>query len=241
MKVLLYSGGMDSWLIDKLWKPDKKVYVDIGNNYAEAEMVRLPKDVEIVHFPFLGEQEMENKIVPLRNLYFIMIASHFGDEVCLGATEGDKHNSDKTPEFLEETEKLLSYLLADKKINRKLKICMDFVKVSKSELISRYLENGGDIRKLQEETFSCYYPQKENDKWHPCYNCYPCFRTFALYFAHGAKYSFEERKKMWDYIKKVIIPTKEEGGWQGTYYTERGNDSKDMIITVEALKKEFGK
>lgn len=21
-KVLLYSGGMDSWLIDKIWKPD---------------------------------------------------------------------------------------------------------------------------------------------------------------------------------------------------------------------------
>lgn len=26
-KVLLYSGGMDSWLIDKIWKPDVKLYV----------------------------------------------------------------------------------------------------------------------------------------------------------------------------------------------------------------------
>lgn len=24
-KVLLYSGGMDSWLIDKIWKPDVKL------------------------------------------------------------------------------------------------------------------------------------------------------------------------------------------------------------------------
>ena len=31
-KVLLYSGGLDSWLIDKLWNPDFKLYIDIDFN-----------------------------------------------------------------------------------------------------------------------------------------------------------------------------------------------------------------
>ena len=34
-KVLLYSGGMDSWLIDKLWKPDIRLYVDMNTRYSK--------------------------------------------------------------------------------------------------------------------------------------------------------------------------------------------------------------
>ena len=36
-KVLLYSGGTDSWLIDKIWKPDVKLYIDIHGRYSEFE------------------------------------------------------------------------------------------------------------------------------------------------------------------------------------------------------------
>ena len=36
-KVLLYSGGMDSWLIDKLWKPDVKIFFDTGVDYDIVE------------------------------------------------------------------------------------------------------------------------------------------------------------------------------------------------------------
>lgn len=31
-KVLLYSGGMDSYIIAKLWHPDVKLYIDYGTN-----------------------------------------------------------------------------------------------------------------------------------------------------------------------------------------------------------------
>ena len=72
MKVLLYSGGMDSWLIDKIWKPDVKIYIDIEGSYSKEEIARLPKDVKIVKLP-IGIYEQENKFVPLRNLYFLMV------------------------------------------------------------------------------------------------------------------------------------------------------------------------
>ena len=49
-KVLLYSGGTDSWLIEKLWKPDKKIYINIHGFYSDAEIAKLPDDVEVLDF-----------------------------------------------------------------------------------------------------------------------------------------------------------------------------------------------
>ena len=113
-KVLLYSGGMDSWLINKIWQPDAVVYVDIHGAYSEAEKARLPEGAIVVDMPFLGEVEMEGGFVPLRNLYFLMIASHFGDDVVLGATSGDG-GVDKSPEFLEKSSEMIGWLWSDKK------------------------------------------------------------------------------------------------------------------------------
>ena len=73
-KVLLYSGGMDSWLISHIWKPDMKVYVNMHTRYSEEEIKRikeLNEDVTIIDFP-LGQWEREDAIIPLRNLYLVM-------------------------------------------------------------------------------------------------------------------------------------------------------------------------
>ena len=40
-KVLLYSGGMDSWLIDKIWQPDKKIYINMHTRYSEQEIKKI--------------------------------------------------------------------------------------------------------------------------------------------------------------------------------------------------------
>ena len=72
-KVLLYSGGMDSWLIDKLWKPDIRLYVDMNTRYSKEEMKRLPDDTIIERLD-LSKWEREDKIIPLRNMYLIAMA-----------------------------------------------------------------------------------------------------------------------------------------------------------------------
>ena len=36
-KILLYSGGVDSWLINQIWKPDIKLYVNLGTSDSEEE------------------------------------------------------------------------------------------------------------------------------------------------------------------------------------------------------------
>lgn len=233
-KVLLYSGGTDSWLIDKIWEPDVRLYIDVHGMYSEAEKSRLPEDVEIIDMPFLGEQEQPDGFIPLRNLYFLMIASHYGDRLCLGATSGDG-SKDKCTEFLIDTEKTLRNLWDDKKVAKPVSIETRFSLMSKGEILEEYLERGGDIERVKIETFSCYSPIDE----HECFDCYPCFRKAAVLMAHGARYSEEQRRKLYDYCKRQIIPTKEEGGYGGTYYTERGEESKDLIKAVKMLTEEF--
>lgn len=235
-KVLLYSGGMDSWLIDKLWKPDIKLYVNIHGDYSASEIIRLPEDVVVVDCPFIGQFENhKNKFVPLRNLYFLMIASNYGNRICLGATGGDWGNRDKTPEFLKSAEHLLNYLWEDKKTKRHIQVDDGFIYTAKSDLIRQYLKLGGTIEELKNHTFSCYTPVDGEE----CLSCYPCFRKFALLYANGAIYSIEQRRRMWEYVSTTILPSKEEGGYPGTYYTDRGKESVDLISAVNMLREEF--
>ena len=46
-KVLLYSGGLDSWLISQIWKPDMRLYVNMHTEYSQQEIDRLPQDVKV--------------------------------------------------------------------------------------------------------------------------------------------------------------------------------------------------
>ena len=87
---------MDSWLIDKIWQPDEKVYINMHTRYSEQEIAKIKarnEDVTILDFP-LGQYEREDKIIPLRNLYLVMaICNYTGNEdvdICLGATAGDR-------------------------------------------------------------------------------------------------------------------------------------------------------
>ena len=234
-KVLLYSGGMDSWLINKDWKPDVLLYVDIHGGYSEAEKKRLPDNAKILDFPLLGGFELSNRFIPMRNLYFLMLASQYGDKICLGAMAGDYGNKDKTPEFLQMSETMINELLSDKKVRRRIEIERQYITAYKNELLRKYIKNGGTANEVKDSTFSCYTPIEGKE----CFHCYPCFRKFALLYSNGADYSYEQRKAMWDYVREQIIPTKEQGGYQGTYYTDRGIESEDLIKAVEMLRTEF--
>ena len=90
MKVLLYSDGMDSWFISKLWKPDVRLYIDMHTRYSEQEKKHLPDDVQVLDLN-LGMYEREDAIIPMRNMFLYAMASMlpYNDiEICLGATQG---------------------------------------------------------------------------------------------------------------------------------------------------------
>lgn len=215
-KILLYSGGMDSYLIDKLWKPDRRIYVDMHTRYSQQEIDCIKKrrnDVEFIDFP-LGQWEREDKIIPLRNLYLPMVICNItGNEdvdICLGATNSDRV-LDKSQEYVEKATDLLNYLYQPQwwiPNGKKVRVNIDFKKYTKEDLLKMYMEQGGDLDKAYNESFSCYEPDEEGNV---CHRCKPCFRKFVAFASVGYKFPEEVLRKTIPYIGKEIIPQIESG------------------------------
>ena len=235
-KILLYSGGMDSWLIDKIWQPDQKIYFNLHTDYSDLEMDRLPDDVTIMDFPFLKQFEIpHNGVIPLRNLYLFMLACNltgFDDvEICLGATIGDRVH-DKTMPFKEKAEDLLNYLYAPQNClaeRKHVKINFDYKTYSKSDLINEYLEKGGDLETAVKESFSCHHPTDEGE---PCWHCKPCFRKWLAFKKCGYPFNEEINQRMFNYLHKQLIPKVKEG------IHNRGTEDDDALEVYEQMMEE---
>ena len=236
-KVLLYSGGMDSWLINHFWRPDVLLYVDVGGRYSDFEKKNLPSEVIVFPLP-IGCFEYEDLFLPLRNLYFLMVASNFGDTLCLGATRGDWNQLDKSPEFIDRAEDILNFLWRkqSKFDGRSIVVEREFMNKSKVDLTRKFVVEGGDIESLRAFSKSCYSPVLGVE----CLNCKPCFRKFVALSANGYEYTEEERKKMWTYVRREIVPRKKIEETHQTYYKDRPGEGKAAISVVKSLYEEFG-
>lgn len=228
-KVLLYSGGMDSWLMSKLWKPDIKLYVDMKTRYSANEIERISKDpeVKIVEFP-LGQWERDDAIIPLRNLYLAMVACNVTGsediEILIGATNGDRV-LDKSPEFVDKATDLLSYLYSPQHWipeGKKVRVSIDFKKYTKTDLLKMYKEQGGDLDEAFHHSFSCYNPIDDHECWH----CKPCFRKFVSFAEVGYDFPEDIARTCTRYIKDEILPDIEAG----TY--GRGEKEESDIVDI---------
>lgn len=212
-KVLLYSGGMDSWLINKIWKPDYRVYVNMHTQYSQTELerIKLEKDIIIIDFP-LAQWERADAIIPLRNLYLVMVVCNTFPEddldICLGATAGDRV-LDKSLEFADMTSNLLSYLYLPQHWckGRKVRVNVDFKGMTKTDLLNEYVKLGGSLEVPLKESFSCYEPIKGRE----CWMCKPCFRKYVAFKSCGYQFDDEIDKKVYIYIKNEIIPQIQNG------------------------------
>jgi 7-cyano-7-deazaguanine synthase in queuosine biosynthesis len=228
-RVLLYSGGLDSWLIDKLWKPDIKLYIDMNTEYSKQEIQNLPNDV-IIEKLDLGKWERKDAIIPLRNLYLIMLATNYGDVITLCATKGDRV-LDKSFEFADKVTDLLNYLNTPQwwlPEGRSIKIDLSSKHYTKQDLLRMYLNQGGSIEKAWRESFSCYHPNAGT----PCMACKPCFRKFVAFAQEG----FVD--KSWlpvviPYIRENIIPLINQGVYG------RGKDEEEVILNVYEKYKNY--
>jgi len=226
-KVLLYSGGMDSWLINKLWNPEIKLYIDSGSSYAKEEIKRLPKNVEVVKLD-LSPWEREDKIIPLRNLYFISVAANYGDEICLGATAGDRV-LDKSYGFASKAGDLLTYLYQEQHWTEKREITvnLDYKQYSKTDLVFLYKAAGGDLEQAWDESFSCYHPTQEGKE---CWECKPCYRKFIAFWRNGYLPPMSVINKWYTFVRKNHQELQKE-------LLGRGNELEEFIVTLEEVQK----
>lgn len=179
-KVLLYSGGMDSWIIDKLWKPDIKLFIDIKTPSSKEERKRLPKDVIIKELDLSEyEEKTGSHLLPLRNLILAEIASYYGDTICIGSVGGSIHY-DNNEKFKNDTEQLLNYLYSENN-SKKIKIELPYMNTSKEELVRLYKEQGGNLEKAFNNSFSCYEPVNGKE----CGECISCKQKIEAFKKNG--------------------------------------------------------
>lgn len=237
-KVLLYSGGTDSWLIDKIWKPDKRIYVNLNSMYSQQEIdhikARVKDSVEFCSLP-LGEfEDKETAFIPMRNMFLLMMACYYGDEICLGATKEDEGgSSDKDIEFLMEAEALLNRLWKPQSLyaGKQIRIEKTFTRMTKRELLLNYLVKGGDVNAFKNETFSCYSPTKEGKE---CLSCKACFRKFVVCYNEGANYTKEELETMYRFVEENVVHRSHHA--QGRYFMDKDNAPE----TLRAILKLYG-
>jgi 7-cyano-7-deazaguanine synthase len=245
-KVLLFSSGMDSYIINELEKPDVLVFVDNKSNYSALEMSYLKSLghenlVFVEDFINLSSIELDNMIMPARNLFLVTIASYFGEEIILGATAGDR-STDKDLKFADLMSQTLSHIYApshwcskgDIHVNLKYKSWTKQMLVA--EMVRVNLEKGipmeQTVHRLVNDSFSCYFPTKQDGQ---CNKCKPDVRKFlAILGATGINIDFYYRKGnrpsefFTDEVKRQWLQELEHD-------TSRGEESRETIQILRRL------
>lgn len=200
-KVLLSSGGLDSWLLAH--EPELKgavhLFVDIGQKYASKERSasyalanELGADWEVVVGPNLAMYEHSSGIIPFRNAQMIMLAALYGEAIYFGVI-ADEINSDKSEEFVAVMESVLNISHRPQywTEGKRFEIRTPFRHTTKSDLVRSYLSNGGELAKLL-TSVSCYDAGE-----HHCGRCASCSkRWIALVNALGV-----DNWKEWGFVQ----------------------------------------
>lgn len=182
-KVLLSSGGMDSWLLaHELQGQDvAHVFIDIGQKYIQKELkasiglaVELGAKFEAVQGPDLAQYEHSTGIIPFRNAQMIMLAAIYGEAIYFGVI-ADEINSDKSVEFCEAMESVLNISHRPQywTDGKRFEIRTPYRHQTKSELVRKFLDNGGSLDKLL-TSVSCYDAGE-----HHCGQCPSCFKRWV--------------------------------------------------------------
>ena len=180
--VLLFSGGMASVCLAYLEKPDVLLMVpQKGSVYNEQEgkcIVELraagffhgTRAVTLVDVLNLGRWERDDLIIPNRNAHLIMLAANYGDTILLGSVYGDR-SFDKDAKFFKLMEGLLDHMNDEQHWTekREFDVYAPAKHETKTELVSRFLNEGGDVELLF-KSWSCYGGGTQHcGRWKPCF------------------------------------------------------------------------
>lgn len=118
-RVLLYSGGWDSFCASKIYPDAKKVYVNLHTPYSETEIKNLPKEVEIQDIDLQKYAMLNGYHIPQRNAILALIgiasimreaqAEHDYDiEAYICGVKEDENSPDKNQDYFDKLSALAS-------------------------------------------------------------------------------------------------------------------------------------
>ncbi len=251
-KVLLFSSGMDSYIISKIEQPEVLLFIDNRSKYAQREKEFLKTQnysnlIFVDDFINMSSIEREDAIIPSRNLYFCAIAANYGDNIIMGATAGDR-STDKDITFANQMSQVLSHIHEPSHWcpGREIKILLPYKNSTKQDLIRSYIQwklsqvvlEDQDEKQITKEvidelvnnSWSCYHPTADGEQ---CNTCKPDLRKFlAILGATGIDISDRYKISPRAYFTKEVIEQwiqKESGD------NNRGRESQEIIETLKNL------
>lgn len=191
-RVLLYSGGLDSYALRYIYEfsrpNDKIIFFDTQTDDNRLEKQVLDKEVEIVYLP-IRRFELENKIIPFRNFLFTLIAANFGNKIFLGSTLGDT-TRDKDYVFKGMCDAVLNYFgsFGEKMPYQadRFEVCMPFKTMTKTEIVRGFLECTQTDRGMLRNSRSCY-----SDTLRECGKCRSCLRKYIAFKNNNIDYMLD--------------------------------------------------
>jgi 7-cyano-7-deazaguanine synthase in queuosine biosynthesis len=233
-KVLLSSGGMDSWLLAH--EPELAgaihLFVDIGQKYTSKERTasadlafELGATWERVQGPNLGQYEHSTGIIPFRNAQMLLLAGLYGEEIYFGVI-ADEINSDKSPEFVQAIQDTMniSHRAQYWTHGKNYKILTPFRQYTKSELVRRFLANGGSLDRLL-TSVSCYDAGDQH-----CGRCPSCFKRWVALVNATNQDNWEQ----WGFVQHPYT-WKSRGEWytkMKDYSEERAGEIFGAFVTA---------
>jgi 7-cyano-7-deazaguanine synthase in queuosine biosynthesis len=204
--VILYSGGLDSFLMYH-WAtkhyPDaevKCIFYAHGQDSEQAEIAALPEFVEVRKIDWLNEtlrpvakqsDPFAGAIyIPGRNLVFSALAAsqELANEVWMGTVwdEDNQQATDKNERFRSATSELLSYVLSPFVKNVVVRFPFVENKMTKESCVRWALENGIVAEQLT-HTVSCWDQQTGK----PCGVCKQCLKRMFVFGLNGFEEEYE--------------------------------------------------
>lgn len=195
-RVLLASGGLDSFALWRYLGKPPQVYYRLGHRYQDRELatlVRLQTHCQSLGLDFevetreslrLGHIERDDAFIPLRNLLFAAMVFAEDDEVTtvyIGACRGDS-SRDKCQTFYHWSGRLLSFLLG-----RRVHISAPYERMTKTDVVRDYRERftlDSDLDLLL-ATGSCYTDHETMVTFAHCGECMACFRRWVALTLNG--------------------------------------------------------
>jgi 7-cyano-7-deazaguanine synthase len=199
-KVVLYSGGLDSFCLAHAVQPDLLVYFDIGlpeQQYEQAAIQAmhnvgaLPAPIVFDTRFHLAPYKLENEVMPFRNLFFLAGGFTYGDKLYLGKTASSR-NLDKNSTFAAKALDVLKYVSQNPAGNppgllaENMEILLPFDTKTKSQFLSEFISNGGNLEHLRMSR-SCYKPHGKE-----CGKCQSCIRKSIAFVNNNLAIDFFE-------------------------------------------------
>jgi 7-cyano-7-deazaguanine synthase in queuosine biosynthesis len=207
--VVLFSGGIDSYIAWHYLGMPKTVYFDLNTPYSKKEIKvvkkLIPETIIEKVIDFSTRQEGENAYIPYRNIHLAMLANKYSDNIVIAGLKDDKVN-DKNEKVFHELSSFMSDMM-----NRPILIHSPFWDMTKEQIVGWYLHRYRNSINNLMETISCYSSSKKNY----CGRCPACFRKWCAFRANGIDdLPFHNIDLMLEYKKKAeeayYIPERNE-------------------------------